>query len=137
MTTQPRIIVSNQDADRLEALLDSLSDKDFPGKDVLLDELDRAENVDSKDIPPTVVTMNSTVRFKVASSGESFCKTLVYPKDMDNSGDKVSILAPIGSAVLGLAEGDEIQWPAPGGKALTVHIDEVIYQPERAGEFHR
>ena len=58
MTTQPRIIVSNQDADRLEALLDSLSDKDFPGKEVLLHELDRAENMDNRDIPPCVVTMN-------------------------------------------------------------------------------
>ena len=137
MTTQPRILISNQDADRLEAMLDSISDKDFPGKAELLRELDRADNVDSSDIPPGVVTMNSTVRFKVASSGESFCKTLVYPKDMDDSGDKISILAPIGSAIIGLSQGDDIQWPAPGGKTLTVHIDEVLYQPEHAGQLHR
>ncbi|WP_102796946.1 nucleoside diphosphate kinase regulator [Bowmanella denitrificans] len=137
MTTQPRILISNQDADRLEAMLDSLSDKAFPGKTELLRELDRAENVDSSDIPPGVVTMNSTVRFKVASSGESFCKTLVFPKDMDDTGDKISILAPIGSALIGLSQGDDMQWPAPGGKTLTVHIDEVLYQPEHAGQLHR
>ncbi|GAA0347019.1 nucleoside diphosphate kinase regulator [Bowmanella denitrificans] len=137
MTTQPRILISNQDADRLEAMLDSLSDKAFPGKTELLRELDRAENVDSCDIPPGVVTMNSTVRFKVVSSGESFCKTLVFPKDMDDTGDKISILAPIGSALIGLSQGDDMQWPAPGGKTLTVHIDEVLYQPEHAGQLHR
>jgi regulator of nucleoside diphosphate kinase len=90
-----------------------------------------------KDVPPTVVTMNSTVRFDVEHTGESFCMTLVYPKDVDDSGDKISVLSPVGSALLGLAQGESIDWTKPGGGTLKVRIKEVVYQPERAGEFHR
>lgn len=93
--------------------------------------------VDPEEIPPTVVTMNSTVRFRVESSAEEFCLTLVYPKDVDTSGEKISILAPVGSALLGLAQGDEIEWPKPGGGVLRVRIVEVTYQPERSGEYYR
>jgi regulator of nucleoside diphosphate kinase len=81
--------------------------------------------------------MNSTVKFKVESSSEEFELTLVYPKDIDASGSKISILAPVGSALLGLSQGDEIEWPKPGGGVLRVRIVEVTYQPERSGEYHR
>ena len=77
------------------------------------------------------------VRFGIDSSGEDFCLTLVYPKDVDGSGNTISILAPVGSALLGLSTGDEIEWPRPGGGTIKVRIVEVIYQPERAGKFHR
>ena len=56
----------------------------------------------------------------IDSSGEEFCLTLVYPKDVDATGDKISILAPVGSALLGLATGDEIDWPRPGGGRIKV-----------------
>tara|TARA_R110002167_G_scaffold336524_1_gene543911 strand:+ start:344 stop:538 length:195 start_codon:yes stop_codon:yes gene_type:complete len=61
--------------------------------------------------------------------------TLAYPKDLDSSGKKISILAPVGSALLGLSKGDQIEWPKPGGGLLKVKLTEVTYQPERAGEF--
>ena len=77
--------------------------------------------------------MNSTVRFSIDSSGDDFCLTLVYPKDVDGSGDKISILAPVGSALLGLSTGDEIEWPRPGGGMIKVRIVEIVYQPEREG----
>jgi regulator of nucleoside diphosphate kinase len=134
---KPRIIISSLDADRLEALLESLPAGAFPGKAELEAELARADIVDPKEIPSTVVTMNSTVRFRVASSSEDFTLTLVYPKDLDGSSDRISVLAPVGSALLGLSQGDEIEWPRPGGGVLRVRIEEVIYQPERAGEYHR
>lgn len=137
MNTQPKVVISSLDADRLEALLDSLPPGAFPGKTALEAELARAEVVEPREVPPTVVTMNSTVRFEVESSSESFCLTLVYPKDMDTSGQTISILAPVGSALLGLSQGDEIEWPKPGGGVLRVRIREVTYQPERAGELHR
>jgi regulator of nucleoside diphosphate kinase len=137
MTARPNIVISSVDADRLERLLESLPGEDFPGKRELEDELARADVVDPKDVPPSVVTMNSTVRFRVESSSEEFTSTLVYPKGMDGSSDRISILAPVGSALLGLSQGDEIEWPKPGGGVLRVRIDEVIYQPERAGEYHR
>lgn len=134
---RPKIIISSTDMARLEKLLESLPDHSFPGKSELEAELSRAELVDSREIPPTIVTMNSTVRFRVDSTDEEFCLTLVYPKDVDASGGTISILAPVGSALLGLSEGDEIEWPKPGGGTLRVHIEKIIHQPERAGEFHR
>ena len=83
-----------------------------------------------------MVKMNSTVRFRVESSPEEFELTLVYPKGFDDSVTQLSILAPVGSALPGLAQGDEIAWPRPGGGELRVRIVEVVYQPERAGIFH-
>jgi len=137
MNIKPNIVISSLDADRLEALLESLPDGAFPGKAELEAELARAEVVESKDVPPNVVSMNSTVRFRVESSQEEFNLTLVYPKNMDATGSKISILAPVGSALLGLAQGDQIEWPKPGGGLLHVRIEEVVYQPERSGEYHR
>jgi regulator of nucleoside diphosphate kinase len=137
MNSRPKLIISSLDASRLEALLDSLPADVIPGRDGLEAELARADIVEPKAVPPTVVTMNSTVRFEVESSAEEFCLTLVYPKDVDASGQKISVLAPVGSALLGLAQGDAIEWPKPGGGTLRVRIKEVTYQPERAGEYHR
>ena len=137
MSIKPKIMISSLDAERLEMLLETLPQNSFPGRDDLEAELARAEVVDPEDISPTVVTMNSTVRFRVESSAEEFCLTLVYPKDVDTSGEKISILAPVGSALLGLSQGDEIEWPKPGGGVLRVRIVEVTYQPERSGEYYR
>lgn len=137
MNTKPRIILSSLDAERLERLLGSMPKNAFPGRADLEAELERAEVVDPQDVPPDVVTMNSTVRFRIESSSEEFGLTLVYPKDVDAKGGTISVLAPVGSALLGLSQGDEIEWPGPGGKVLKVRIVEVAYQPERAGEYHR
>ena len=103
----------------------------------LQSELDRADVVAPEEIPPNVVTMNSTVQFTIAETGKDFCLTLVYPRDMDGSADRVSIFAPVGSALLGLSVGDELAWPGPGGKSMTVKVKSIIYQPESAGELHR
>lgn len=137
MSTKPDIVISSLDAERLEKLLATLPASAATARRELEAELARAEILDPHEMPPSVVTMNSTVRFRVESSAEEFTLTLVYPKDMDDSGRKISILAPVGSALLGLAQGDEIEWPKPGGGMLKVRIDEVTYQPERAGEYHR
>jgi regulator of nucleoside diphosphate kinase len=137
VNTRPKVVISSRDAERLEALLDSLRGQAFPGKAELEAELDRAEVLEPESMPPTVVTMNSTVRFRVASSDDEFELTLVYPKDVDESGGTISVLAPVGSALLGLSQGDEIEWPKPGGGVLQVRIEEIVYQPERAAEFYR
>ncbi|MGE4378022.1 MAG: nucleoside diphosphate kinase regulator [Burkholderiaceae bacterium] len=135
--SKPQITLSSLDLERIEALLAALPASVFPGKAELQAELDRAEVVEPQDIPPTVVTMNSTVRFAIAETGKEFCLTLVYPRDMDGSADRLSILAPVGAALLGLSVGDELTWPGPGGKTMTVRVQEVVYQPERAGDLHR
>ena len=137
MVRKPQIILSSQDVDRIEALLAVIPASAFPGKAELQAELDRADVVDPQDIPPQVVTMNSTVRFSMVETGKEFCLTLVYPRDMDGSADKLSIFAPVGSALLGLSVGDELAWPGPGGKSMTVQVKDIVYQPESAGELHR
>lgn len=137
MSAKPKIVISENDAQRLESLLDALPGAAVPGKAELLAEIERAEVVAPEAIPPDVVTMNSTVRFTVSSSKDAFDLTLVYPKDVDDSGRTISILAPVGSALLGLSNGDEIEWSKPGGGMMKVRVDEILYQPERSGELHR
>ncbi len=137
MTTKPKLVISSLDAARLEKLMDSLPDQAFPGRENLEAELARAEIVDPKDMPPNVVTMNSTVRFSIAPTAKEFFLTLVYPQDADANASTISILAPVGSALLGLSQGDEIEWPKPGGGMLHVRIEEITYQPERSGEYLR
>jgi regulator of nucleoside diphosphate kinase len=137
MTHRPEITISSLDLERLYTLIESFTANGFAGKDDLEAELGRANVVEPAEVPPTLVTMNSTVKFSVASTKNEFELTLVYPKDVDASGKTISILAPVGSALLGLSQGDEIEWPKPGGGLLKVKIQEVVYQPERAGEFQR
>ncbi|MBU2926024.1 nucleoside diphosphate kinase regulator [Colwellia sp. 4_MG-2023] len=137
MNKQPEITISSLDADRLYDLIESLPNDGLVGINELEKELARANIVEPSEVPPTIVTMNSTVKFSVESSQEEFLLTLVYPKDIDASGEKISILAPVGSALLGLSQGDQIEWPKPGGGLIKVIIKEITYQPERAGELHR
>ena len=137
MNKKPNITLSSLDLDRLETLLASLPLQTFPGHSALRAELDRADVVEPDQMPPSVVTMNSTVRFAIEPSEETFCLTLVYPKDIDGTADQISILAPVGSALLGLSTGNHIEWSGPGGVVLKVRIVEIVYQPERAGEFNR
>ena len=135
--SKPPITLSSQDLDRIEALLAALPSSALAGKAELQAELDRAEVLAPEEMPATVVTMNSTVKFSIKETGKEFCLTLVYPRDMDGSADLISIFAPVGSALLGLSVGDELAGPGPGGKPMTVRVTEVVYQPERAGELHR
>ena len=134
---KPPITLSSLDMDRIEALLAAIPASALAGKAELQAELDRADVLAPEQVPPTVVTMNSTVKFSIVETGKEFCLTLVYPRDMDGSADLISIFAPVGGALLGLSVGDQLAWPGPGGKAMTVRVTEVIYQPERAGEMHR
>ena len=129
---KPKLTISSRDAERLEALLASSPNRAFPGRDDLEAELARADIVPPDEIPPNVVTMNSRVRFRMESSQEAFYLTLVYPQEVDAKGGTISILAPVGSALLGLSAGDEIEWPKPGGGTLRVSIEEVIAQSERS-----
>lgn len=137
MTRNTRIVLTSRDLERLEALLRSLPPNGFPDKANLEREIERAEVVAPEDIPPNVVTMNSTVRFKIADSSEDLSLKLVYPKDIGSEPDRISVLAPIGSALLGLSVGDELEWPRPGGGMTKVRVVDVVYQPERSGELHR
>ena len=137
MARKPQLILSSLDLDRIEALLAAIPSSAFAGKAELQAELDRADVLPPEQMPPNVVTMNSTVQFSIVETGKELRLTLVYPRDLDGSADKVSIFAPVGSALLGLSVGDELAWPGPGGKAMTVQVKRIVYQPESAGELHR
>ncbi|ELV8627161.1 nucleoside diphosphate kinase regulator [Vibrio cidicii] len=134
MTNKPSIIVSTLDMDRISTLLEKAIQWSAE-LEKLEDELDRATVMTSSDMPSNVVTMNSTVCFKFVGSDNSMEKTLVYP-DQVRSSEDISIFAPVGSALLGLSVGQQLTWPMPGGQEKTIEIIDVVYQPERAGDFH-
>jgi len=97
-------------------------------------ELDRAEIVDPKHIPADVITMRSKVRLMDLVSGEANTYSLVFPTEADFSEGKISVLAPIGTAILGYKLGDTIEWPVPSG-LRRIRVDELLYQPEAAGDY--
>lgn len=129
----PPIVVSRLDLGRLERLI---GDGESPAIERLEAELARAEIVDPRDVPGDVVTMNSDVDYEDLATGTRRTVRLVYPADADAALGRVSVLAPIGSALLGLRAGQEIDWPTPGG-VRRVRVAAVQYQPERAGDFDR
>ncbi|EKO3933135.1 nucleoside diphosphate kinase regulator [Vibrio fluvialis] len=135
MSTNHTIVVSTLDMDRISALLEQMP-KLSPELEKLEDELDRATIKEPQEMPDNVVSMNSTVRFKFMGKEEIIQKNLVYPNEV-KSNDDVSIFAPVGSALLGLAAGQTLTWPMPGGAEKTIEILEVVYQPEREGDFSR
>ncbi|EJF08151.1 nucleoside diphosphate kinase regulator [Pontibacter sp. FD36] len=98
------------------------------------EELKRARRVASEEIPAEVVTMNSSVLLKDLKSGKEMEITLVYPKDADVNTRKISILAPVGTAIIGCKEGDEVEWPVPSG-TINYKIEKVTFQPEASGNF--
>ncbi|MGB4785506.1 MAG: GreA/GreB family elongation factor, partial [Candidatus Acidiferrum sp.] len=87
----------------------------------------------SRDIPADTVTMHSHVRVRDLDTGGESTYTLVFPSDADIAKGKISILAPIATALLGYREGDEIEWPTPGGRRR-LNVIRVLYQPEAAGD---
>jgi len=133
MAELPPITVSSLDLERLYSLLGKLPAENFASAVSLENELMRANILDAEQIPPDVVTMRSVVRFVIDPSGKEFELVLCYPDEMDDNPNKVSILAPIGAAILGLSVGQEIEWPAPAGGNVSVRIVAVTWQPERVG----
>jgi regulator of nucleoside diphosphate kinase len=134
---KPAITVSWLDLERLERLLDRLPAAQAGARDALMGELGRAELLEPWEMPPDVVTMNSRVRFSFDDSEEEVALTLTYPKDMHDSGEQLSVLTPVGTALLGLKVGDRIAWERPDGGHFQVTVRGIDFQPERAGELHR
>lgn len=98
-------------------------------------ELNRATIVNPKEMPPNIVTMNSEIIFKILDNNEEMKYRLVFPEDADIDKKKISVLAPIGTALLGYKVGDIIEWKVPAG-ITKVKITKIVYQPEAAGHFH-
>ncbi len=130
------IFITEFDLTRLNALIADAkanrgSKKHLQG---LEEELSRANVVDSRDIPPDVVTMNSQIRLKDVDTGEKMTLRLVFPQDADVNQDRISVLAPVGTAIIGFKVGDIAEWPVPSG-IRRLQIMEIVYQPEAAGDF--
>lgn len=135
----PRCIyITEFDRQRLEeclAVAGEFQYRDRSDLKKLTEELKRCETVDSKDVSPTVVTMNSRVKLKDLDNGEIMEYTLSFPKEADIEKGRISVTSPIGTAILGYSVGDTIEWMVPAGKRR-IMIEELVYQPEAAGDFH-
>lgn len=131
MSDAPQICLTQPDMDRLLQLIDA-----YPGTrfDKLESELLRAKVVPREEIPKDVVTMNSRVLFENETTGERREVTLVYPGMADIDAGRVSVLVPVGTALLGLRVGQSIDWELPSGTNQRYRIIGVPYQPEAAGE---
>jgi regulator of nucleoside diphosphate kinase len=99
-------------------------------------ELDRAEVVKPEEVSTDVITMNSTFRLRDLDQGENVVYTLVFPAKADSANGKISILAPVGTAVLGYRVGDVVEWNVPAG-LKRFRVEQIMYQPEAAGDYHQ
>jgi regulator of nucleoside diphosphate kinase len=131
-----KILVTQSDMQKLVKLLElrgTSQARDQQHLEMLAQELERADVVPSEDIPADVITMHSHVRVRDLETRREIGYTLVFPDDADINENKISVLAPIGTALLGYRKGDEIEWPVPGGVRL-LKVVEILYQPEAAGD---
>src|SRR4051794_33504513 len=129
---QSDIVVTDTDLNRLREMTHALRATYHPFRQYagsLEAELGRARIVPRADVPPDVVTMNSTLRIRDQRSRKSEEFTLVYPADSDALGGRISVLAPLGLAVLGARAGDVVKWQVPAG-VRTFKVEAVLYQPE-------
>jgi regulator of nucleoside diphosphate kinase len=132
MRTEPNLIITEADERKLRALLsraDEFSERDQIPWRMLEGELDRARVVASHDIPANIVRMNSRVRIIDMRTGEQLVYKIVYPDEANYAEKKISVLAPIGMALLGCSEGTEIEWAVPSG-TRRLRIEGVEQQPK-------
>jgi len=131
------IHITSQDKARLEDLLAEVKTKharSWGDLEALDAELHRAVVLDPHDVPHDVITMNSSAELVDLDTGEILTLTVVFPADADMEQNKISVLAPIGAAMLGYRLGDEFQWNVPQG-IRRIKVIKIHYQPEAAGVF--
>ena len=121
--TRPAIIINEFDAERIDRLLEQPAYANSPVANALNDELDRAQMCAPEDMPHDVVSMNSQVKFRDLTTGEERVRTLVFPANMTDSATQLSVMAPVGAALLGLRTGSTIHWELPGG--TSTHLEAV------------
>lgn len=134
MKGQRHIVVTRDDMARLRELVRQGRKASRRDQDHLAEldrELDRAEIIGAEELSPDVVTMHSMVRVLDLDNGASTVYTLVFPVDADIEKKRISVLAPIGTALIGYRAGDSVQWKTPGG-TKHLQIEEVLFQPEAA-----
>lgn len=128
------ILITKHDLMRLEHLVESARRFQPLNRDHLVrlqEELERATVVANDDIPEDVVTMDSEVRVKDLNTGRIATYKIVFPRDAHVAENRISVLAPLGTALLGYRAGDVIEWEMPAGKKR-LKVEAVTYQPEAA-----
>ncbi|HEX5885748.1 MAG TPA: nucleoside diphosphate kinase regulator [Pyrinomonadaceae bacterium] len=139
MGKQTNIYITKPDHERLTKLIEIAREREGDTNrkylDRLEEELERAEVVQQKDIPADVITMRSTVRLKDLDTSEEMTYQLMFPTEANFDEGKISVLAPIGTAMIGYRRGDVIEWEVPSG-VRRLRVEEVLYQPESKGEYH-
>ncbi len=131
---QHPIVVTRPDLERLRMLIETVRTRRRWEEMHLLalaDELESAEVVEPDRVPPDVVTMRSRVRVLDMVSGQATTYTICYPSEANFDAGRLSVLAPIGTALLGYREGDVVEWPVPGGVRV-LKIEKLEHQPEAA-----
>ena len=120
----PQIIVSTADYERLTDLANASMERLPAVAQELLDELERAQIVGDKDVPKDVVRMGSTVTFK-SDDGNTRTLKLVYPADESLDQHRISVMTPVGAALIGLGTGQSISWTARDGKHHRLIVTKV------------
>ncbi len=132
-----QILITKQDFTRIHKSISDAKQNNIIKKEdaeKLLNELHSAKIVESEEIPADVVTMNSVVKIHFQNNKTTTEFKIVYPDQADIKAKKISIFSPVASALIGYRVNDEIDWIVPSGMTKIV-IDEIIYQPEAAGDF--
>jgi regulator of nucleoside diphosphate kinase len=138
-TTTRTLLVTTTDRSRLERVIAAAQNQDGRQSEYLAalrGELRQARTVKPSEVPPDVVTMNSTVRLRDLDTDESETYTLVYPDRANASAGRISVLAPVGTAIIGYRVGDTVDWQVPAG-LRRLKVEAVLYQPQRAGKYRR
>lgn len=130
------ICMTDKDMERLDYILQAADSRDQGSVKQLRQEMERAWVIPALNMLGDVVTMNSRVRLKDLTSGEDLILQIVYPTNADLEKGKISVLSPVGTALLGYQVGDVISWKVPGG-TRTFKIKEMLYQPEAEGDFYQ
>jgi regulator of nucleoside diphosphate kinase len=134
ITETRTIYITEADMKRLHLLIESIKNTRDDVR-ALQAELEHACIVTPADVPPDVITMNSKARLRDLETGEEMVFTLAFPGNANIENDKISVVAPIGTAMLGQRVGDELEWEVPGG-LVRLRVEEVLYQPEAVGDYH-
>ena len=133
-TMNRTIYITQADMNRLRSLMQTMTS----GREDLQKlraELDQAQVLAPVDIPPDVITMNSKAQLRDLEDGELMTYTLVFPAKANVDEGLISVLAPVGTAMLGHRVGDEFEWHVPAGP-IRLRVEKVLYQPEAAGHFN-
>ncbi len=130
--------ITNLDYQRLQTLISQLKNEkreELQYLETLEKELLKASKIEPRKITPEVITMNSEVEVIDTDTGKIMVVKLVYPQVADFRNYRLSVLSPLGSALIGYREGDVIEYEVPAGKKK-VRIGKILYQPEANGEFN-